>query len=408
MNIGYNLKRPLHKVFNKHFITSRWFCRTCLMHVPSDHGAKYPTHIIHSLGVRLTKPKPEQFKFRKRYTTIDISKLPRKVDWRPILKDAGIKHNNQNGQGCCTAETAVIDKAFQEVLRGTYPGKFSVPFVYYQERVRHGCENEDSGAYMEDEGIVLGEDGVCLDSTMPFNPYDYRTPPSDAAKAEAKQWTTDRDQTRLSWGAELMAALNEGPVMVYVPEYGNVPDGMPRTGIAIYSSFWNSEYNGGYVSIPQANESLEGGHSLLAVGYDQDMIGPDGTRGYFIFWGSWGELICAYGDHYIPIEYHKYVGDSSDIWQQFDQVPGPGPQPTDCLAQENKCMVEADKEPDILTRFVKYLFCVWDGIICVLGQGAAMKMVNSSISKGKKSRTLTKTHAKTGLQISVTIRKVNQ
>jgi hypothetical protein len=236
---------------------------------------------------------------------------------------------------------------------------------------------------------------------MPYNQFDYRTNPDDVpgANEEAKDWTTDRDQTRLAWGDELMAALNEGPVMVHT-DYGDVPDGMPRAGIAIYESFWNSEYNGGYVSIPQANESLEGGHSLLAVGYDRDMVGPDRTQGYFIFWGSWGDLICAKGDHYIPIEYHKYVGDDSDIWQQFDQVPGPGPGPQpNCGESYTKCVNSALKITDFWQMIMAVVMCVINYWICAFG----LKAFRSAIQKKKTTQKTMLTNGGTKVRVTVTI-----
>ena len=79
-------------------------------------------------------------------------------------------------------------------------------------------------------------------------------------------------------------------------------------------------------------------------------------------------------------------------------------EPTNCLAQENICMVKADEESDLLTRFILYLFCVLDGIICVIGQGATMNMATTSLKK-KSSRIITRTHPKTGLQISVGIKR---
>lgn len=371
--------------------------------MPTDHKDQYPAHVVRTLGVKLTKPKPEQFKRRQRVAlTQPGDVLPRKVDWRPIPKAAGITHFNQGRQGSCTANTACIDKAFQEVLRGTCPGEFSRAFVYYKERELHGWQNEDSGAMMEDEGIVLGTDGVCLDTTMPYNQFDYKTAPSEAAIEEAKDWTTDRDQTRLSWGDELMAALNEGPVMVDVPGYGPVPDGLPRVGIAIYSSFWNSEYNGGYVPIPKKGESLDGGHSVWAVGYDLDMVGPDGTQGYFILWGSWGELICAQGDHYVPIDYHKNVGDDSDTWQQFDQTPGPGPgpeppEPTTCEEEYNEEMPKCFKLSDVF----ELLFCAFEKLItywiCAFGELAFQKAI-------RKKKTMQRTlRAKSGSKYRVAV-----
>lgn len=385
MNVKYNLKRPLHRLFKKRFIPSRYYCSTEKKHVPADHKEKYPSHVVRPLGAKLTKPRPEQFKRRMKPFRVV---LPSKVDYRPILDKGEFEIFDQGQQGSCTANAGCADKAAQEILTGTYPGPFSRAFLYYEMRKLHGWQNEDSGAMMEDIGTVLGQEGVCLDSTMPYNQFDYTTPPDQTAKDEAANWATNRDQTRLSW-SELKSALVDGPVLV-----DGVPVGWPRIGVPIYSSFTRSEYNGGWVPVPEASEEMLGGHALLVVGYDDYLTGPDGNMGYYIVLNSWGTLQGAKGYQYFPYNYENETGPQSDNWQQFDETPGPGPGPN----PEPTCEeIYEDEMPGCLalTDFFSMIVCVIQKIInyYLCAFGITYKMTKKYTGKGK-TRKLTLTFQK--------------
>jgi len=379
------LKRLLHRIWKKRFLPSRYYDHLNKRFVKEKDAGKPG---VRTYGVRLTKPKPEQFKFRQRYLGVRLRpKLPSRVDYRDLLSNGGFMVFDQGSQGSCTANCGCADKAFQEILSNTYGDPFSRAFLYYECRKLHGWENEDSGAEMEDIGIILGSEGVCLDSTMPYSQFDYTTPPDQEAIDEALAWTDDRDQTRLSWG-EVKSALVEGPVMI-----NNIPVGLPRIGVPIYSSFTSSEYNGGWVPIPQPTEELLGGHALLVVGYDDDLVSPSGVKGHYIVLNSWGRLQGARGYQYFPYDYEKWSGPQSDNWQQFDQTPGPGPgpepEPPDTCEE-----IYTDEIPECfaLNDFFSMLICAVQKIInyYLCAFGVKMKMTKKTSGRGDaKTMTLT-------------------
>lgn len=390
--MSYYLKRVLHRAFRKHFVPSLYYCRTCRKHVKQDHSEKQPAHVIRRFGAKLTKPKPEAYKRARRFLMLQPGdSLPSKVDYRPILEDGGFKVFDQGQQGSCTANAGCADKAFQEIVNKSYGGPFSRAFLYYEERALHGWQNEDNGAYMQDIGTILGTEGCCLDATMPYNQFDYTTPPSSAAKTEAAEWLANRDQTALHWGDELKAALVDGPIMV-----DGVPVGLPRIGVPIYSSFTQSEYNGGWVPVPAGNEELLGGHALLVVGYDDYLTGPDGNVGYYIVLNSWGTLQGAKGYQYFPYNYEVNTGPQSDNWQQFDETPGPGPgpnppTPSNCEQECLDCMSAAMGDTDFWSLIIDGVTCIINYYTCALG--ISYSMTKKTSGKGD-AKTLTLTFKK--------------
>ena len=387
----------MHKIWKKHFQPSIHY-DSLNKRFLKEKDAGLPG--VRNYGVKLTKPRPEQFKRKMRPFRVV---LPSKVDYRPILEAGGFKVFDQGSQGSCTANAGCADKAFQEILSDTYPGSFARAMLYYLCRKLHGWENEDSGAYMEDIGVILAENGVCLDSTMPYNQFDYTTPPSQEALGEGLEWTTNRDQTRLRW-SELKAALVDGPVLI-----DGAPVGLPRIGVPIYSSFTQSEYNGGWVPVPKANEELLGGHALLVVGYDDYLTGPDGNVGYYIVLNSWGTLQGAKGYQYFPYDYEKLIGPQSDNWQQFDETPGPRPgpnppEPTDCYSQDLECQQNAMTKTDFWAMFWAKLGCMEAFFICYLGLAEVRRRINKALGK-KLTMTKKTSLKKIGINISVTISK---
>ena len=83
---------------------------------------------------------------------------------------------------------------------------------------------------------------------------------------------------------------------------------MPFTifGFTIYASFFNADTNGGIVPMP-GQERIEGGHAVLAVGYD------DG-KGRFMIQNSWGASKGDKGYYYMPYQYLTNTILADDFW----------------------------------------------------------------------------------------------
>jgi Cysteine protease len=98
----------------------------------------------------------------------------------------------------------------------------------------------------------------------------------------------------------------------------NLAAGLPSMfGFTVYSSIEQTMDNGGKIPFPCDGEQIEGGHAIVAVGYDDNMeIKNDNcdtsTTGAFLIrnsWGTWGDK--GYG--WLPYEY-VLKGIATDWW----------------------------------------------------------------------------------------------
>jgi hypothetical protein len=327
-DLGYWLRRFLHHYWKKRFIPSVLVCEDCIRNVQGNHQRKQPTHHVHGLGLRLTKPRPEQFKFRRYFAP---RKLPSKVDLRSILLNGGFKVFDQGQQGSCTANCGAADKAYMEIKQGDYPSPFSRAFLYAEERIQEGTFPGDGGAMMETIGTVLGNEGICLDKTMPYSQFDCATKPSAAAKGEAANWLSLKNQTRLNLNEIKQALAGNGPV---------------RFGVPVPQSFMDASK--GFVPVPSNNEQILGGHAILCLGYDDNLTSPNGTKGHFIFANSWGTSWGDKGFGYLPYAFMSFYESDVDDWQQLDtDTPGPIPPTPDPWTQFIQALI------DFLTKWLK-------------------------------------------------------
>jgi hypothetical protein len=66
-------------------------------------------------------------------------------------------------------------------------------------------------------------------------------------------------------------------------------------GIPIFSNWGLTDASQfGIIDMPAANDTIEGGHAVLAVGYNDDYVFPSGAKGAIIFQNSWGEAWPAH------------------------------------------------------------------------------------------------------------------
>jgi C1A family cysteine protease len=85
-------------------------------------------------------------------------------------------------------------------------------------------------------------------------------------------------------------------------------------GFTVFSSYSQSNTNGGYFPYPQPTESVEGGHAVTLVGYDDAKEG-----GCFRLVNSWGTDWGSKGFGWIPYKYFTNNRDANgpladDIW----------------------------------------------------------------------------------------------
>ncbi|WP_016752409.1 C1 family peptidase [Leptospira kirschneri] len=228
--------------------------------------------------------------------------LASKVDLSPSMPPVG----NQGEQGSCVAwSTAYATKSFQEYIerksskdwslrtaQGTpnYSKIFSPAFIYNQ--INGG---RDNGSLISDAMKVMVEMGAATWETMPYNPADYRTRPSQAAieaasKYKAKEFlrvkTTDMN--------EVKAQLSEGKPVV--------------AGVLVYENFFNLKGDQIY---KEGLGKTYGGHAIALVGYDD-------SKNAVKFINSWG---TDWGDQgYGYIDYRWFTKICQGAFVMIDQV----------------------------------------------------------------------------------------
>ncbi len=226
--------------------------------------------------------------------------LPASIDFRNSSLCPPIYEQGQLGS--CTANSGA--SAVWYLLLQKDPNIAFDPsrlFLYYNERKMQEtiCHSSspitDSGAW--EFTIILGlhKYGICPDTMWPYDiDMCNQEPPENcyAAALSAVDSSTvvhslvPRDLTKIK--AVLAQKI---PIVI---------------GLAIYgSSVTPYAWRTGIISTPTdiLNNILVGEHSVMLIGYNDNMVGLDGNQGYFIFQNSWGEKFGDKGYGYLPYDY---------------------------------------------------------------------------------------------------------
>jgi C1A family cysteine protease len=200
---------------------------------------------------------------------------------------------NKNGAASAsfavtTATEMVADKADSEFI------DLSRLFVYWNERNLEGTVNEDAGAYIRDGIKVVASLGVCAEKLWPYDETRWSERPSHAAFVEAtKHRITEYARVEQS-AYQIKTVLASGFPIVF--------------GMSVYDSFLGDAVaSTGVVPMPTAAESCQGGHAVLAVGYDDD-------KQAVLVRNSWGADWGLGGYFWLPYDYITNTGLASDLW----------------------------------------------------------------------------------------------
>lgn len=220
----------------------------------------------HMKGWRPDKPDPRDKFFAAAAPVVD---LPDAVDLRaecpPVVDQGQI--------GSCTANSSSSALAFLE-KKGKKAELYSRLFIYSMTRLFEGVPlTEDPGAEIRDVMKVLSTWGAPYETAWPYDMSKFKEEPSFGAKESATHHKAVM-YYRCPSLYTLQASLHQGfPVVIGF----SVPDNMmsarcTRTGIVLP---------------PAAGESFDGGHAVLAVGYDKHfMCGME--KGAVLCQNSWG------------------------------------------------------------------------------------------------------------------------
>ena len=167
--------------------------------------------------------------------------------------------------------SAKLSTNLREFREGFYGSRL---FVYDSARIEDGTSLlDDAGCTNLSACLGLTSWKVCDEIIWPYDESKFSIKPPTSAYDDAQKHTlftysiVEQDFTALC-----RAIASDHPVMF---------------GIQVHSSMIRSGLNGGrgIVPMPRSDDSLMGGHSLLAVEYDLDQQ----TIGFVNHWGQWGD-----------------------------------------------------------------------------------------------------------------------
>jgi C1A family cysteine protease len=220
-----------------------------------------------------------------------LTKLPPKKDLR-----SGCPPVYDQGQlGSCTANAisgAIQFEQKKQALNVFMPARL---FVYYNERDMEGTVNSDAGAQIRDGVKSVSNLGVCPETEWPYDINKFADKPTpkcytDAKKCEAVGYQR-LDSTNLN---QLKGCIATGYPFVF--------------GFTVYESFESAEVaKTGVLNLPGPKEKVEGGHAVLAVGYD------DSTQRFTVR-NSWGKDWGIKGYFTIPYSYLTSTNLADDFW----------------------------------------------------------------------------------------------
>ncbi|AUP77464.1 C1 family peptidase [Flavivirga eckloniae] len=232
--------------------------------------------------------------------------LKKKVDLRKWCSPI----KNQGGIGSCTAFAAVgmyeyfQKRAFNKFING------SELFVYKTQRNMLGWKG-DKGSYTR---TAMG--ALALFGVPPTSSYPYETEKFDE---EPPAFVYSYGQNFQALAYYRLDPLGTSGNQTLTNIKKQLSAGIPSImGFTCYTSLEDLEtFKSGKIPYPSDTESVIGGHAVMVVGYDDNMvitnpIDNKNKKGALIIrnsWGNWGDE--GYG--YIPYEYVKQQL-ASDFW----------------------------------------------------------------------------------------------
>jgi len=227
-----------------------------------------------------------------------VFRVPRKLPAQIDLRAGCSPVEDQKALGSCTAQALAGALEYLELktLRGSVPPKYrdlSRLFIYYNERVEMGTVREDSGAMLRVGIKTLVKWGACREELWPYDIEKFGRKPTGPCYKEAQCHVITSYQ-RLNSLPEMKACLAQGMPFVF--------------GFSVYEHVLSETVaRTGVIRMPDPDERLQGGHAVLAVGYDDE-------REALLLRNSWGAGWGKKGYGELPYGYVTRRDLSDDFW----------------------------------------------------------------------------------------------
>lgn len=226
--------------------------------------------------------------------------LPTSVDLRKFCSPI----ENQGSLGSCTAHAGVgMIEYFERHAFGKHIDASHL-FLYKVTRKLLNF-NGDDGAYLRDTMKAMVLFGVPPEQYWPYNIAHFNDEPSAFCYAYAQNYQAIEYYRLDPVNTPTSDVLNKIKI--------NIAANLPAMfGFSVFSSMPNSGDGKGEIPFPSKGDSLEGGHAVLAVGYD-DHKNIGNQKGALLIRNSWGADWGENGYGWLP---YAYVENSlaTDFW----------------------------------------------------------------------------------------------
>lgn len=261
--------------------------------------------------------------------------------------DKQIPVYDQLNIGSCTANSACSCFRFETAqVQGDFRFEPSRLFQYYNSRLLEGWEAEDSGAYIRDAFKAMNKYGLALEKTWPYKTEDFAVKPPLVAYTEGIENATVKYAAVGQNETEIKQTLLSGAAISF--------------GFNVYDSFFGSwDKTTGVMPVPKKSESLQGGHAVTIVGYDD-------SKKCFLIQNSWGTDWGLNGKFWMPYSFLLNAKECDDFWCIQEVVIG------DNTVPPTPSTVDWETAAAILFKTPRELYAVKKPTILRLGQALGL------------------------------------